>query len=350
MRNPRQGFTLIELLVVIAIIGVLIGLLLPAVQRVREAANRAACANNLKQIALALHHYHDTFNSFPPGIVTAESDDLPFGTASGFRLLLGFVEQGNLGDRWNASLLWYEGTNVDTVQIPVPLYFCPSNRRTGQVDVHFLRDPQGRPLPNPVAGDYLLCKGANGAVCSKTQVPYPARGVFDVNTRTRLLDIRDGTASTFALGEGAGGTPRYQMRRYYPDTIPEADQFTGEVRFADQSWAGGPLATEALRSTHYLWGSTIGVTAQRGGFTPAFDEPMNHPLVMGAIDYNCGCTNNNTEVRQFDTISGFRSVHSGGCNFACCDGSVRFVRQSIQAEAYRALSTFAGGETTSEEI
>src|SRR5262249_20151739 len=187
MRNPRRGFTLIELLVVIAIIGVLIGLLLPAVQKVREAANRARCVSNLKQIALALHNYHDTFGSFPPGIITSDNDDLQFGTAGGFRLLLGFLEQRNLADRWNWSVLWYDGTNFDTVQIPVPIYFCPSNRTTGQVDIQFLVAGFGRPLPNSAAGDYLLCKGANGAVCSVTQVPPPGRGAFDVNTRTRLL-------------------------------------------------------------------------------------------------------------------------------------------------------------------
>src|SRR5262245_51711656 len=124
MAPRRRGFTLIELLVVIAIIAVLIGLLLPAVQKVRESANRMRCTNHLKQIALALHHYHDAHGSFPPGIVTTGGDDLQFGSQSGFSLLLEFLEQDNLRHRWDPSVLWYEGSNFQTVTVPVPLYFC----------------------------------------------------------------------------------------------------------------------------------------------------------------------------------------------------------------------------------
>jgi prepilin-type processing-associated H-X9-DG protein len=335
---------LIELLVVIAIIAVLIGLLLPAVQKVRESANRARCTNHLKQMALALHHYHDVYHALPPGMVTTGGDDLQFGSVSGFVLLLDFLEQSNLRRQWDFSQAWYQGTNFQTVTIPVPLYFCPSNRTTGSVDLQFLVPIAGRPLPNPTAGDYLLSKGTNGALCNQTQVPYNARGVFDVNTHTRLSDISDGTSNTFALGEGAGGNPRYLIRADYFDTTPWINPVTGQPSPADQSWSSGPLATDALHSTHFLWGATLGVTALRGGFTPVLDEPMNNPLVLAAIDHNNGCMNSGLAPGTFDIISGFRSVHPGGCNFAYCDGSVRFLPQTTSAEVYRALSTIAGNE------
>src|SRR5262249_21933831 len=176
-----------------------IGLLLPAVQKIREAANRMACASHLKQLGLALHHYHDAYQHFPPGIIADMTGDLQSATGSGFVLLLPFLEQDNLRKLFVPGVAWYEGPNFQAVTTPVPLYFCPSNRSTGQVDVQFLVPIAGRPLPNPAASDYLFSKGANAAVCPVTQVPLPARGVFDVNTRTRLADITDGTSHTFAI-------------------------------------------------------------------------------------------------------------------------------------------------------
>jgi prepilin-type N-terminal cleavage/methylation domain-containing protein/prepilin-type processing-associated H-X9-DG protein len=344
MPNTRRAFTLIELLVVIAIIGVLIGLLLPAVQKVREAANRIRCANNLKEMGLALHNYHDAFGSFPPGIITGSDDDLQYGTSSGFGLLLTFIEQDNLRSLWNPNVPWYDAANFQAVSTPVKLYYCPSNRATSNIDLQFLVAGAGRPLPNPAAGDYLMSKGTNAAVCSKIQIPVSARGVFDVNSKTRVTDIRDGTSTTFAIGEGAGGNPRYLIRRYYPDIGPDPDPVTGLPRQADQSWSAGSLANDALHSTQYTWGSTLGITALRGGHDPVLDEPMNNALVLAAIDNNNGCTNSGTEPGTYDTISGFRSVHSGGGNFLYSDGSVRFLSGAIDPEVYRALSTMAGGE------
>jgi prepilin-type N-terminal cleavage/methylation domain-containing protein/prepilin-type processing-associated H-X9-DG protein len=340
----RSAFTLVELLVVIAIIAILIAFLLPAVQRVREAANHLSCMNNLKQMGLALHSYHDAQGSFPPGFVQGPSNDLELLTAGGFRLLLDYLEQNNLALQWNPNLPWYEGTNFNSVSNQVKVYFCPSNRVEGTIDLQFLVPIAGRPLPDPAAGDYLLCKGANSALCSQVQIPTTARGVFDVNTRTRIADITDGTSNTFAIGEGAGGNPRYLIRLYYPDTAPYLDPLTGQPRQADQSWAAGALSTQTLHSTDFHWSSTLGITAVRGGFVPPFDEPMNNPLVLAAIDNDQGCTNSGTVTGTYDTMSGFHSVHAGGCNFLFCDGSVRFVEQTISPDSYRALSTYAGGE------
>jgi prepilin-type N-terminal cleavage/methylation domain-containing protein/prepilin-type processing-associated H-X9-DG protein len=346
----RKAFTLVELLVVLAIISVLIGLLLPAVQKVRESANRLACANNLKQMGLALHNYHDTYQGFPPGMKTSGSDVVEQARGGGaFRGLLTFIEQGDLAQLWHPDLAWYEEPNFPAVTVPVKLYFCPSNRSTGNVDMQHVVPFAGRPLPNPAACDYLVCKGANAALCSPTQVPAVARGVFDINTHTRLADITDGTSQTFAIGEGAGGNPRYLLRRYYADTEPDPDPLTGEPRIADQSWSSGSLANNALHSEAFLFGSTLGITALRSPFTPPLDEPMNNPLVLGSLDYNQDCTNSGTALETFDTLGGFRSLHPGGCNFVFCDGSVHFVSETITPDAYRALSTMAGGEVATGE-
>jgi prepilin-type processing-associated H-X9-DG protein/prepilin-type N-terminal cleavage/methylation domain-containing protein len=340
----RTAFTLVELLVVIAIIGVLIGLLLPATQKVREAANRLACLNNLKQFGLALHHHHDALGSFPPGFTVKGTDDLQNGGFGGFIPLLPFLEQDNWFRRWDPTKAWYDPPNADIVSIQLKVFYCPSNRTGGVIDTSFMVPFAGRPLPDVAATDYLLCKGANGALCEVTQVPWTARGVFDVNTRTRLTDISDGTSNTFAIGEGAGDHPRFGIRHYYPDTTPASPLFPGQSPYIDQSWSSGPMATQALHTDGLLGGSCLGVTAERGGWDPPFDERMNNPLGLAALDCNHGCTNSGTVPGTYDTISGFRSVHPGGCNFLFCDGSVRFVREAVDPATYRALSTMSGGE------
>jgi prepilin-type processing-associated H-X9-DG protein len=177
-----------------------------------------------------------------------------------------------------------------------------------------------------------------------TQTPPEGRGVFDVNTHTQLTAITDGTSNTFAIGEGAGNNPRFGIRRYYTDTSAAGDLFPGQSSLIDQSWSSGPTATQALHSIGLLQGACLGVTAERGGFSPPFDEPMNNWLALPALDFNHGCSNSGTAPGTYDTISGFRSVHPGGCNFLFCDGSIRFVAETVSPDTYRALSTIAGAE------
>ncbi|MCX7701131.1 MAG: DUF1559 domain-containing protein [Gemmataceae bacterium] len=345
----RAAFTLIELLVVIAIIAVLIGLLLPAVQRVREAAARAKCQNNLKQLGLALHHHHDSFGHFPPGLTVKGTDNLEMGTFSGFILLLPYLEQENWFRQWDPKQLWYLPPNDRIVGVEVKVFYCPSNRDGGTVDMTYLRLLSGRPIPDPAATDYLLCKGANAALCERTQTPPAGRGPFDVNTRTRLSDVRDGSSSTFAIGEGAGNNARFRLRDWYHDTQPSTNLRPGQSGLIDQSWSCGPTATAALNSLGTLHGSSLGVTALRGGHPEPFDEPMNNPLALPAFDFNQGCVNAGTTPGTYDMFPGFRSLHSGGCHFLFCDGSVRFVRETIQPATYRALSTIAGGEVVAHD-
>jgi prepilin-type N-terminal cleavage/methylation domain-containing protein/prepilin-type processing-associated H-X9-DG protein len=346
----RSAFTLIELLVVIAIIAVLVGLLLPAVQRIRESGNRTSCLNNLKQMGLAMHNYHDAHKFFPAGVYSGTNADLSDAGSSGFIDLVRDLEQAGWRDRWQLKVPWYQSPNADIVGTDFKIFFCPSNRTNGIIDLKFLASVANRPLPNPAACDYLLCKGSNASLCLVSKVPYTARGVFDLNSQTRLIDIADGTSSTIAIGEGWGNNARFQVRQYYDDTTPAANLFPGQTGRIDQSWCAGAIASSLLNTAGLLGGSCLGVTAQRGGFDPPLDEPMNNPLVLAAVVYNVDCDNNVQTDGQMDTLSGFRSAHSGGgCNFLFCDGSGHFITDKIDAKLYRGLSTIRGGEVIPED-
>jgi prepilin-type N-terminal cleavage/methylation domain-containing protein/prepilin-type processing-associated H-X9-DG protein len=184
-RFVRRGFTLIELLVVIAIIAILIGLLLPAVQKVREAAARAKCANNLKQIALACHAYESAYGNLPPGRNPAAPTQFT-GAGGWLYQLLPFVEQGPLFERCQQAF-------HPTIATPVPLYYCPSDGRgdvTGQ---------GGTTLGQESAG-LTWYVGVTGATYTGA-VPAGEGGVFDPPARVRVTDVTDGTSNTLMIGE-----------------------------------------------------------------------------------------------------------------------------------------------------
>jgi prepilin-type N-terminal cleavage/methylation domain-containing protein/prepilin-type processing-associated H-X9-DG protein len=343
--TPRRGFTLVEILVVIAIIAILIGLLLPAVQRVREAAARAKCQNNLKQIALALHNYHDAVGCLPPGMISA-TDLATDADATGFTLLLPYIEQDTTYRLYTFDEPWYNPPNYAAVGTPVKIFYCPANRSSGSIDLRAISARWKIALP-PVAAavDYALCKGTNASLTRHWErIPLAVRGLFNVGppeaTRAgiRLTDVTDGTSSTIALGDAAGGNPYFKVRDLTSASQPVTDGDTQRPAVVDQAWGAAGCDSTA----HPWYGSVFAVSAQIGLPPDPRDEPMNQRLVAPTV-YGGDATGANRDGR--DTVSGFRSLHPGGCNFAFGDGGVRFIRQDIRSDVYRALSTYAGGET-----
>jgi prepilin-type N-terminal cleavage/methylation domain-containing protein/prepilin-type processing-associated H-X9-DG protein len=351
MSRPRNGFTLIELLVVIAVIAIMIGLLLPAVQNVRTSAARISCANNLKQLGLALHNHHDVLNRFPGGVIV--SGDIQDGWATGFTELLPYLEQQNLRNTYQFDVQWYDPSNATAVGTSVMLFYCPANRSTGGINMGPIAAQWGCYLPPFAAGaDYAFCKGANAGLWpDPDKVPPAVRGPFGIAVREGqgtltgtigLLDISDGTSSTFAIGEAAGGSLKFPIRSLSDPTQTVANPFTGVPALLEQSWG----ATGFGDASHPWYASVLAVTAQYGMAPAVNDEPLNRSPGTPTI-YGSDASGFNRSGRDF--VSGFRSAHAGGANFMLCDGSVRWVSKSIDAPTYRALSTFAGGEVVGGE-
>jgi prepilin-type N-terminal cleavage/methylation domain-containing protein/prepilin-type processing-associated H-X9-DG protein len=341
----RRGFTLVELLVVIAVIGVLISLLLPAVQQVRESANRLKCANNLKQLGLALHNYHNDFNCFPPGMICSQID-IADASSTGFTSFLPYIEQDNVQKAYHFESAWSLQENFDAVGIEIRIFYCPSNRDTGRIDLTPIAAQWGITLPPFAASvDYAFCRGANGGLNRDwTKIPLQVRGVFNIrnagrgtSSGVRIDDISDGTSNTFAMGEATGGSPLYLARDLANPTVPSINPYTGSTTMLDQSWSAASVTDTA----HPWYGSIFAVTAQFGMAPDPRDEPMNRrpatPTVGSGDPSGYNLSGN-------DYISGFRSLHKDGCNFVFCDGSVHFIHQGIDPPVYRALSTYAGGE------
>ena len=360
--HRRRAFTLVEVLVVVAIIAVLIGLLVPAVQKVREAAAGISCSNNLKQLGLALHGYANEYGYLPAGMVSETDIRDSFQTA--FTYLLPYIEQDNTFKMMQLDQQWYAKVNYAAVAQQVPIFFCPSNRDRGQMDLTLIAQQWGgAPMPPFVACcDYILCKGANGGLGAYPErVPDQVRGLFNIcqaswivdpsgqldylptpQFRVRLTDIQDGLSSTIAIGEGAGGNPSYTIEDLNNPGQAVLEPFVNGPAIMDQAWAAASVADPA----HPWYASIFGVTAQYGMPPNVMDEPMNRrpgsPTMTGFDTSGYNKTGK-------DRVSGFRSMHQGGCYFLFADGSVHWLNQAIDPSAYRGLSTYNGGEVVSGE-
>jgi prepilin-type N-terminal cleavage/methylation domain-containing protein len=302
----RPGFTLIELLVVVAIVAVLVGLLLPAVQKVREAAARAKCQNHLKQITLAAHQYHDVFLRLPPGHeIRTPASGYGGRAVNGFLTkLLPYLEQVNLERGYDYDFGFDHATNQAAVQTRVPLFLCPSSPGADRAcrTLNY-NDPAFTAL---AAGHTAHATDYTGVRAYRPNFGVPNRnGVFPQGTTGRkFLDIPDGTSSTVMLVEKAGWPGYYQKGR------PQAFNVAGwpYVVGGQQVFWYGP------------WAGYMGEFVLTTGADGSIDTET-----AGACWVNC---NNKT------TPYGF---HPGGVCLSLADGSVRFVRESIPEPTYSNL-------------
>jgi prepilin-type N-terminal cleavage/methylation domain-containing protein/prepilin-type processing-associated H-X9-DG protein len=307
MRHPiaRSGFTLVELLVVIAIIAVLIGLLLPAVQKVRETAARSQCQNNLKQIGLALHSYHDLKKSFPPGYVaTVDYSDTALQTTPGWgwgAYILPHIEQDSLYRQLNFD---EPAETSPAIQNLVQVYMCPSD--LGPTEAFVVPDAFGSPVTLAAPCGYAACCGGD-----ETDTADPTgEGVFYRNSHTRLSDIRDGVSETILIGERA--------------TSNALGIWAGAIN--DGIVARGPLTPNPGTSTG-----------------PAPCLVLAHCHLINTVDDTDG------------GLDDFSSNHAGGSNILFADGSVHFIRSipsdnpdgtySADSLILQALGTRAKGDT-----
>lgn len=319
----RSGFTLIELLVVVAIIAVLIGLLLPAVQKVREAAARVKCQNNLKQLGLALHNYEGTYSAFPPqGDYTLAAGTVYWSTHA---RLLPFCEQAHL-----QRLIDFTrpiSAQPEVARVRVPYLLCPS-------EVNDRERPDG-----PTFVHYPLNYAANAGEWAILQPPIGrGTGVFVVNRPVRIGEIADGTSNTLGMAEVKAFTP------YWRDgAAPSAAGATIPGTPADLSTYFGPGEFKS-DSGHTEW---VDARTHQTGFTTTFPPNTRVPHATGGVtydvDFNSLREGRSATLPTYAVVTS-RSYHSGGVNAMLMDGSVRFVRDSIPPATWRALGTRAGGE------
>jgi prepilin-type N-terminal cleavage/methylation domain-containing protein/prepilin-type processing-associated H-X9-DG protein len=316
-RKSQRGFTLIELLVVIAIIAILIGLLLPAVQKVREAAARMSCSNNLKQLGLALHNYHDQNQKMPPGCAT---DAAPYGTGGGWGsswkvFILPHIEQDNIFRQWQftGNSGYTHATNMPLVnRITIKSYRCPSS-----------------PLPDFYAssnnnGSIQMMSSYTGVAGSSIDVGavstgygiISAGGILYASSTVTMTGISDGTSNTILVGEQSN-----HLRD--ANNVPIPGSYTAITSQGPHGWTmgtGSAAIGTANTERHFNCSTTL-YTINAKGMT------------------NAGGTSHNTGMNI-----PFSSGHSGGANMLMGDGSVRFMSDSTALQTLQWMSSRAGGE------
>jgi prepilin-type N-terminal cleavage/methylation domain-containing protein/prepilin-type processing-associated H-X9-DG protein len=314
-RSRTRGFTLIELLVVIAIIAVLIALLLPAVQQAREAARRSQCKNNLKQLGLALHNYHDTYTALPMGSChpgPATSNHLGWQVR-----ILTFMDQAGV---YNSIDFNVADATTGTYHNPllggidIPGYTCPSatklfeNGSTTLKTLHYYGNggPKGA-LPAPLSGNYVCFTGAGTTATTTGECAfapaaltahggYSQAGIFSKNSSVRFRDVLDGTSLTYMVGE-----------------ISMTKSSSGVDNIGFRKWFRGSATTASAGFKNVVY-------------------PINSTVYNGSNNFN--------------DIS-FGSNHEGGCHVLLCDGSVQFISENVDLVLYKNMASRDSGEAES---
>jgi len=310
-RHPHRGFTLIELLVVIAIIAILIALLVPAVQKVRAAAAQTQCTNNLKQLGLAVHHYHDAFKQIPPNAVTlhydwsADSTELGKHTWTWIARILPFIEQGDLAKTYNIpdGTMGAAKAGLATV---IDLLLCPAD---------------GTETANP-ATDWANIPGIAMGLTNYKGVSGSNWGVNTGSTFTTNFPVTDPDSSLGQDGLDSGNGMFYRTDGH------RKLAFTG--------------ITDGTSNTFMIGESRHSFDQHCGGWAYA-----NYVNATCAIPLNY--TDPGNTYLDWPNRYSFHSLHEAGANFCFADASVRFVQDSVQIGIYRALATIQGGEAVNIE-
>jgi prepilin-type N-terminal cleavage/methylation domain-containing protein/prepilin-type processing-associated H-X9-DG protein len=331
--HKARGFTLIEVLVAIAIVAVLVGLLLPAVQKIREAAARTRCRNNLKQLGLAAHNYHSTFQVFPPGVQATG----PLGSVQ--FVLLPYVEQDARYKQFDLSKSVVDAANhAARIAGDVPGYLCPSDPSTGAfIDT----EPPGS-APGPVGRtNYYANLGAHAwwlDSSGPTAKPPNLSGVFAHGSSVRMTDISDGTSNTAMFAEIKRGAAPDHDRLDVTSLSPVQWNVTAANAAANNTQNGNPTSNATFIGFCNAAASTTNVTGLRYYAGQANLVFYTHTLPPNYAGRDC------MSLLPSNLHLAARSYHPGGVNVALADGSLRFIPDTIPFPAWQALGTRSGGE------